>query len=71
MLLSVPTVKTLLYGITLGTLLLIFSTQVKHAKVTFFWIVLAIVMLFQLYTPLLEDGPQKVWIYYLKQKPLS
>lgn len=64
MLLSVPTVKTLLYGVTLGSFILIFSTFIKNTGVTFFWPGLAFVMLFQLYTPLLADGPLKVWIYY-------
>ncbi len=64
MLLSVPTVKTLLYGVTFGSFILIFSTLIKNARVTFFWIGLALVMLFQLYTPLIADGSLKVWIYY-------
>ena len=64
MLLSVPTVKTLLYVVTLGSFLLIFSTFIKNTRVTFFWIGLALLMLFQLYTPMLADGPVKVWIYY-------
>lgn len=64
MLLSVPTAKTLLYVVTLGSFLLIFSTFIKNTRVTFFWIGLALLMLFQLYTPMLADGPVKVWIYY-------
>lgn len=64
MLLSVPTVKTLLYGVTLGSFILIFSTFIKNTGVTFFWVGLALLMLFQLYTPMLADGPEKVWIYY-------
>ncbi len=64
MLLSVPTVKTMLYGVTLGSFILIFSTFVKNAGTAIFWLGLAFVMLFQLYTPLLADGPLKVWIYY-------
>ena len=64
LLLSVPTVKTLLYLITLGSTLLIITEIFQRSMSTFFWISLILIMLFQLYTPILSDGPWKVWIYY-------
>lgn len=64
MLLSVPTVKTLLYLVTLGCMLLILAEKLEIGNIRLFWASLILIVLFQLYTPLFPDNPWKIWIYY-------
>lgn len=63
-LLSVPTVKTILYAVSLGSTMLILTVLLKKEQSCILWICLVFIILFQLYTPIMPDGPWKVWIYY-------
>lgn len=63
-LLSVPTVKTILYAVTLGSTMLVLTVLLKKEQRRIFWICLVFILLFQLYTPMMPNGPWKVWIYY-------
>lgn len=64
MLLSVPTIKTILYAVTLGCMLLILTALLNKKQRYSLWICLVFIIFFQLYTPLIPNGPWKVWIYY-------
>lgn len=64
LLLTVPTIKTILYAFTLGCTQLILTALLNKKQSYSLWCCLIFIILFQLYTPLIPNGPWKVWIYY-------